>query len=162
MADYNSRCLWCGENVVALMAWWASRREHGLLRVWLCVWERDRLADIRWDIHTQKNNKKRVETTKEGLAKPPCFIPLCDLLWTVLFYAIVVFFPFVLGLICCVSFQLGSRARACTCTRGGGVILCHSLPASQFVAVLSGSGECSRLSFYLSRCLDSAGLNSED
>lgn len=41
----------------------------------------------------------------------------------------------------------------------GFISLCSS---HQFVPVLSGTSECARLSFYLSLCLDSVGLNSVD
>lgn len=41
----------------------------------------------------------------------------------------------------------------------GFISLCSS---NQFAPVLSGTSECARLSFYLSPCLDSVGLNSAD
>lgn len=129
--------------------WWASERRHGLLwdgyfLMWLCrvcAWERYRYTDIQREIQTDC-----LETTKEDSQNAIFVLALWSALDS-LFYAIVIFFPSVLGLFCYVSSQLGSRARACvsSCVR---VCFIPHFSSYQFVAVLSGTSECARLSFY--------------
>lgn len=129
--------------------WWASRREHGLLwdgyfLMWLCrcvwAWESSRYTERYPNTRLSGNNKG-------GLTQNAIFVLA---LWSALdslFYAIVIFFPSVLGLFRYVSSQLGSRARACVSSCGRVCFIPH-FSSDQFVAVLSGTSECARLSFY--------------
>lgn len=140
--------------------WWASERGHGLLwdgyfLMWLCrcvcAWESSR--------YTERYPKQTVWKQQRRTHKTPFLFSLCDLLWTVCFMLLL--YSSHLYWACSVMSvpQLGSRAcaRASSCAR---VCFIPHFFSYQFVAVLSGTSECARLSFC--RCLDSVGLNSVD
>lgn len=76
-----------------------------------------------------------------------------------LFYAIVVFFPSVLGHSVMSVPNLAHVSVHVEDVCEGFTSLCSSY---QFVPALSGTSECARLSFYLSLCLDRVGFNSVD
>lgn len=124
--------------------------------VCVCVCERARERQTDWQIYGEICKKKKcAEATKEDSQSRH-----------VLSRFVICFGQSVLCYCCILPICIGPDllcqfptwlTRACV---HEGFISCHSLAAPQFVAALSGSGECARLSFHRSRCLDSAGLNS--